>query len=51
MDFYCCTAEGVADQDWMAVDVRGGAVKFFPFAEIIKELTLNGRIIETCVRI
>ena len=29
MDIHCSTAEGGTDQNWMAVDVRGGAVKFF----------------------
>ena len=29
MDIHCSTAEGGADQNWMDVDVRGGAVKFF----------------------
>ena len=35
----------------MAVDVRGGVVKFFHIAEVINECLLNGRIIETRVRI
>ena len=29
MDIHCSTAEGEADQNRMAVDVRGGAVNFF----------------------
>ena len=37
MDIHCSTAEGGADQNQMAVDVRGGAVKSFHFAEVISE--------------
>ena len=37
MDIHCSTAEGGADQNRMAVDVRGGAVKSFHFAEVISE--------------
>ena len=37
MDIHCCTAEGGADQNRMVVDVRGGAVKNFHFAEVINE--------------
>ena len=37
MDIQCSTADGGADQNQMAVDVRGGAVKFFHFAEVINE--------------
>ena len=51
LDIHYSTAEGGADQNWMAVDVKGGAVKNFHFAEVINELTLNGRNIETRVRI
>ena len=51
MDIHCSTAEGGADQNRIAVDVRGGAVKIFHFAEDINEWPLNGRIIETRVRI
>ena len=51
MDIYCSTAEGEADQNRMAVDVRGGAVRSFHFAEVINEWPLNGGIIETRVRI
>ena len=29
MDIPCSTAEGEADQNWMAVDVRRGALKLF----------------------
>ena len=37
MDIHCSTAEGGADQNWMAVDVRGGAVEILHFAEVINE--------------
>ena len=37
MDIHCSTSEGGEDQNWMAVDVRGGAVKSFHFAEVISE--------------
>ena len=37
MDIHCSTAEGGADQNQMAVDVRGEAVKSFHFAEVISE--------------
>ena len=36
-DIHCITAEGGADQNRMAVDVRGGAVRIFHFAEVINE--------------
>ena len=29
MEIHCSTAEGKADQNQMAVDVKGGAIKFF----------------------
>ena len=48
---HCSTVDGGADQIWIAVVVRGGVVKIFDFAEVINEWPLNGRIIETCVRI
>ena len=35
MDIHCSTAEEGADQNRMAVDVRGGAVKIFHFDEVI----------------
>ena len=35
MDIHCSTAEGGTDQNWMAVDLRGGAVKTFHFVEVI----------------
>ena len=34
---HCSTTEGGADQNRMAVDVRGAAVKTFDFAEVINE--------------
>ena len=34
---HCSTTEGGADQNRMAVDVRGAAVKTFHFAEVINE--------------
>ena len=37
MDIHCCPAEGGADQNRMTVDVRGGAVEIFHFAEVINE--------------
>ena len=37
MDIHCSTAGGGADQNWMAVNVRGGADKIFQFAEVINE--------------
>ena len=37
----------LADQNWMAVNVRGGAVQSFHFAEVINEFPLSERIIET----
>ena len=37
MAIHCSTADGGADQNQMAVDVRGGAVKIFHFAGIINE--------------
>ena len=43
MEIHCRTAvgradqEGGADQNWMAADVRGGAVKIFHFVEVINE--------------
>ena len=37
MDIHCSTTEGGADQNRMAVDVRGGAVKVLRFAEVINE--------------
>ena len=51
MDIHCSAAEGGAGQNRMAVDMRGRVVKIFHFAEVINEWTLNGRIIETRVRI
>ena len=51
MDIHCSTAEGGVDQNWMAVDVRGGEVKIFHFAELINEWPLNGRIMQTHVQI
>ena len=51
MDIHCSTAEGGADQNRMAVDVRGGTVKIFHFAEVINKWPLNGRIVEIRVRI
>ena len=35
----------LADENRMAINMRGGTVKSFHFAEVIKELPLNGRII------
>ena len=37
LDIHCSTAEGGADKNRMAVDVRGGVVKIFHYAEIINE--------------
>ena len=37
MDIHCSAAEGGADQNRVAVDVRRGAVKIFHFAEVINE--------------
>ena len=37
MDIHCSTVEGRADQNRIAVDVRGGAVKTFHFEEVINE--------------
>ena len=51
MDIHGSAAEGRADPNWMTVDVRGGAVKIFHSVEVIDEWPLDGRIIETCVRI
>ena len=51
MDIHCSKADGRAVQNRLAVDVRGGAVKKFYFAEVINEWPLNGRIIETRVSI
>ena len=34
---HCSTTEGGADQNRMAVDVRGAAVKTFHFAEVINK--------------
>ena len=51
MNIHCSTAEGGADRNRMDVDVSGEAVQIFHFAKIINEWALNGRIIETCVRI
>ena len=51
MDIHCRTAEGGADQNRMAVDVKGGAIKNFHFEDVLNELPQNGRIIETRVRI
>ena len=51
MDIHRSTAEGEADQNWMAADVKGGAVKIFHFPEVINESPLNGRIIKTRIRI
>ena len=50
-DVNCGTAERGADQNRLALDVRGGAVKRFHFAQIINEWPLNGRIVVTRVRI
>ena len=46
MDLHCSATEGGADQNQMTVDVRGGAVKVFHFAEVINKCSLNGRIAE-----
>ena len=51
IDIHCSTAEEGAGQNWMAVDVRGRAVKSFHFAEVINEWSINRRIIQTRVRI
>ena len=51
MDIHCSKADGRAVQNRMAIDVSGGAVKNFYFAEVINEWPLNGRIIETRVSI
>ena len=51
MDIHFSIAETGAGQHRMAADVRGGTVKMFHFAVVINELPLNGRIIETRVRI
>ena len=51
MDIDCSTVEGEADQNRMNVDVGRGEIKVFHFAEVINELPLNGRLIETRVRI
>ena len=40
MGIHCSTAERGAEQNRMAVDVRGGAVKIFHFAEVINEWPL-----------
>ena len=40
-----------AYQNWIIVDVSGRTVKIFQFAKVINEWPLNGRIIETGVRI
>ena len=37
MHIHCNTAEGGTDQNWMAVDERGGVVRIFYFAEVINE--------------
>ena len=37
MDIHCSTAEGEANQNWMAADVTGGEVKIFHFAGVINE--------------
>ena len=37
-DIHFSTAEGVVDQNRMAVDVRGWAVKIFHLSEVRKEL-------------
>ena len=37
MDIHYSTAEGGAEQNRMVVDVMGGAVKVFHFAEVINE--------------
>ena len=37
MDIHCSAAEEGADQNRMAVDVRGGAVEIFDFAEVKNE--------------
>ena len=37
MDIHCSTAEGGADQNRMAIDVRGRAIEIFVFAEVINE--------------
>ena len=51
IDINCGTAEGRADQNWITVDVSGGTVKIFQFAKVMNEWPLNGKIIETGVRI
>ena len=38
MDIHCSTAEGGADKNRTAVDVRGGVVRILHFAEVINEL-------------
>ena len=37
IDIHCSTAEGGADQNWMVVDKRGGAVQIFHFIGVINE--------------
>ena len=37
MDIHRSTAEGWADQNWIAINVKGGALKIFHFAEVINE--------------
>ena len=37
MDIHCSIAEGRADQNWMALDVKGEGVQIFHFAEVINE--------------
>ena len=37
MEINCSTAEEGADQNRTAVDLRGGSVKIFHFAEVINE--------------
>ena len=50
MDIHFSKAERGADQNRMGVNVRGGAVTIFYFAEVINEWPLTGRIIETRLR-
>ena len=51
IDIHCGTGEERADQNWITVDVSGGTVKIFQFAKVMNEWPLNGKIIETGVRI
>ena len=37
MGIHCSTAEGGADQNWMAVDMRGEAVKLLHLTEVMSE--------------